>query len=180
MDSDGQPDAQAGSAGGGSGNGDDGNAGTATGTCTNNDDEDGVKLVTPLIPGSTACVAINAVNSGSTATLYGWMDFNGDGDFDGDANESLTFTSGGTVANGGATNQQACFTVPANATFTGGDTHMRFRLTNRHTQRRHTLGWRRDKLAKWKIITANWRVWVTICGWTAAQRLTLRTLGTRP
>ncbi len=30
---------------------------------------------------------------------------------------------------GSVTDQQYCFTVPAGATFTGGKTHMRFRLT---------------------------------------------------
>ena len=126
-ETDGVPNAQAGT---GAAGGDDHAVGTATGSCTGNDDEDGATLVTPLIPGATACVEIDAHNTtGGNATLYGWMDFDGDGQFDGDANESLTFSSGGTIANGGATDQRACFTVPAGATFDGGETHMRFRLT---------------------------------------------------
>lgn len=128
-ESDGTPDAQAGVAGGG---GDNIGVGASTiGSCAvANNDEDGVTLVTPLVAGEEACVAVDAANStGGNATLYGWIDFNGDGDFDGDANEAITFTSGGTIANGGATDQQACFTVPSGATFDGGETHMRFRLT---------------------------------------------------
>lgn len=121
IDGDGQPDAQAG--------GDDVASGTATGTCGAGGDEDGVALTTPLIPGEQACVAVTAVNStGGPATLYGWMDFNGDGDFAGDANEALTFADA-SVANGGVSGQNYCFTVPAAATFDGGETHMRFRLS---------------------------------------------------
>lgn len=98
------------------------------------DDEDGVTLVTPLIAGNQACLTINAVNNGDVdATLYGWIDFNGDGDFGdgsgGDVDEFVVFISGSTVAAGGANDQSACFTAPVGATFAGGETHMRFRLT---------------------------------------------------
>jgi len=136
-ETDGQPDPHAGNAGGGSGNGDDGNAGATTGTCTNDDDEDGVTLSSPLIPGAQACVTVSAHNAlTSDATLLGWIDFNGDGAFD--SSEALTngssgdyqFNSGAaTVPAGGVSNASYCFEVPANATFDGGETHMRFRLT---------------------------------------------------
>ena len=127
--------------------GDDGNqAGAPTSslpvgvTCT--DDENGVTLVTPLVAGGQACVAVTAVNTtGGAANLWGWIDFNGDGAFT--TGEALTGGAGGTGGNfaGGvativdgytgsnpATNQ-FCFQVPAAATFDGGETHMRFRLT---------------------------------------------------
>ncbi|MCG8330648.1 MAG: hypothetical protein MI974_23325, partial [Chitinophagales bacterium] len=59
------------------------------GVCVNNDDEDGVSLLTPLIPGSTACIEVTATSVNGTAVLNAWIDFNGDGDFVGDANENL-------------------------------------------------------------------------------------------
>ena len=90
--------------------GDDGNqAGAATSSlpegfsCT--DDEDGVTLVTPLIAGSQACVAVTAENTtGGAASLWGWIDFDGNGVFTTD--EALASGSGGTggsFSNGVAT-----------------------------------------------------------------------------
>ncbi|MCK5921386.1 MAG: DUF11 domain-containing protein, partial [Methylococcales bacterium] len=114
------------------------NSGFDVGTCSGDDDEDGVALTTPMIAGNQACVTVTANNDGAATTLYGWIDFNGDGDFDGDANEALDNGSGGTGGNfsGGSvaitadvTAQTYCFEVPAAATFDGGETHMRFRLT---------------------------------------------------
>jgi hypothetical protein len=125
---DGQPDAQAGM---GAAGGDDHGVGTVPGgfpACTAGDDEDGVKLVTPLIPGNQACVSVSAQNTtGSPAVLQGWMDFDGSGTID--ASEELVLTGGGAVP-GNLTNQQYCFTVPAGATFFGGKTYMRFRLSS--------------------------------------------------
>ncbi len=136
-DSDGQPDYQAGTDGSG---GDDNDGSTAAaGSCSpTGDDEDGVTLATPLIAGAQACVAVTAVNTtGGAANLYGWIDFNGNGAFE--AGEALTGGSGGTggnfsggvasVANNTSGSNTYCFQVPANATFSGGETHMRFRLT---------------------------------------------------
>ena len=119
--------------------GDDQTPGLLTeGVCVNNDDEDGVSLLTPLIPGSTACIEVTATSVNGTAVLNAWIDFNGDGDFAGDPNENLTFTSidgapiGATtdapVANGTGT-YVYCFDVPAGATFPNQETHMRFRLS---------------------------------------------------
>ncbi|MCP4428201.1 MAG: hypothetical protein GY803_27245 [Chloroflexi bacterium] len=135
VDSDlnGAPDAAAGTDGsGGDDSGDTAVSDTEYGTCsTAGDDEDGVTLVTPMIPGYQACVSVTAVNTGASANLYGWIDFNGDGDFAGDADELLDdidFASGSaTIAASGTADY--CFTVPTGATFSGGDTHMRFRLT---------------------------------------------------
>ncbi len=93
-------------------------------------DEDGVTLVTPLIAGAEACVEVDAVVTGTVdAVLQGWIDFNGDGDFDADANEALAFADS-SVPVGGVTDQNYCFTVPPGATFGGGETHMRFRLSS--------------------------------------------------
>jgi hypothetical protein len=102
---------------------------TTYGTCTPaNDDEDGVTLVTPLIPGNQACVAVTA-NNGVAGVLQGWIDFDGSGAFD--AGEALTFTSaGGGAVPAGAVNQNYCFNVPASATFFGGQAYMRFRLSS--------------------------------------------------
>ena len=116
----GAPDFEAGTDGSG---GDDQTTGLLTeGTCAGNDDEDGIFLLTPLIPGSTACIEVTATSVNGTAVLNAWIDFNGDGDFVGDANENLVFTSidgapiGATtdapVANGTGT-YVYCFDVPA-------------------------------------------------------------------
>ncbi|MDJ0757303.1 MAG: SdrD B-like domain-containing protein [Ardenticatenaceae bacterium] len=106
---------------------------TAAGTCIDNDDEDGVVLADPLIPGAESCVSVAAVNStAGNATLQGWIDFNGNGTFDvGEELDTGDFAGGGaTVANGGPFNQELCFTVPGSASFDGGETHMRFRLSS--------------------------------------------------
>lgn len=128
-ESDGQPDLEAGEDG--VGGDDSGAGGTTHGTCaTANDDEDGVALVTPLIPGAQACISVTAHNAtGSDATLQGWIDFNGDGDYDGDASDELTFIGGGAIPDGGVSGQDYCFIVPAGATFDGGETHLRYRIS---------------------------------------------------
>ncbi len=120
----------------GSANGDDTSTGYYTaGTCaTAGDDEDGVQLVTPLLPGTQACVQVTAHNSitpAANAHLYAWFDWNGDGLFStSEALSSADFSGGAvTIPNGGVTNHTYCFDVPATATFNNGRVHMRFRLT---------------------------------------------------
>ena len=118
--------------------GDDNTNGLFTeGTCTGNDDEDGVRLISPLVPGSEACIEVTATSTDGTAIFNGWIDFNGDGDFTGDASELLFFTSAdgstvnsidGPIPNGTST-QTFCFMVPSDASFEGSETHMRFRLS---------------------------------------------------
>ena len=93
-------------------------------SCT--DDEDGVTLVTPLIPGYQACVAVTANNT-TAGVLQGWIDFDGSGAFV--ASEALTFT-GSAVVPTGVVNQNYCFNVPSTATFFGGQAYMRFRLSS--------------------------------------------------
>jgi len=126
---DGIPDAMAGLMGGG----DDGDAGLVTfGTSTPaGDDENGVMLTTPMIPGSTATIMVDAMNmTGSAAVLQAWVDFNGSGTFE--AGEQLTFTNvnGGAVPSpAGLSGAKLTFAVPANAMFTDGNAHVRFRLS---------------------------------------------------
>ncbi len=112
----------------------------AAGSCdATGDDEDGVKLVSPLIAGSQSCVEVSLHNGLSQQVhLYGWIDFNGDGQFA--SSEALTggvdgdrqFQNGLVTlpASADISAQRFCFKTPANATFEGGETHMRFRLTS--------------------------------------------------
>ncbi len=130
IDIDGQPEAMAGFMTGG----DDGNAGPgALGICTPlADDENGITFPTPLIPGNQACVKVTARNNtGGAAFLQAWIDFNGNGTFE--ASEQLTTgnfaPAGASIPNGGVTNQNFCFDVPATATFNGGNLFARFRLS---------------------------------------------------
>ena len=114
--------------------GDDATTATVTvGTCASpGDDEDGVQLITPLLPGAEACVQVTAHNAtGGNAYLYAWFDWNGDGQFDaGELVNTGDFSAGYvTIPDGGVSGQQYCFTVPSTATFDGGEVHMRFRLT---------------------------------------------------
>ena len=100
-ESDGQPNASA--------SGDD-NAG---------DDEDGVTLPS-FAAGQAAAVQVSAINTGSLpATLYGFIDFNGDGNFD-DAGETVSVVV--PAGTNSATNFTLNFNVPNNAEWypTGG------------------------------------------------------------
>ncbi|HFC11930.1 MAG TPA: hypothetical protein ENJ56_03725, partial [Anaerolineae bacterium] len=129
-ESNGNPDSFAGASLAG---GDDATAGVAYADCANGDDEDGVTLLTSLIPGAEACVSVTAKNTtGSTAVLQAWIDFDGDNSFAGDPNEEIVFTDA-TVQNG-TTISEYCFQVPSadqidGEAYKGGDVHMRFRLS---------------------------------------------------
>ncbi|MDJ0756476.1 MAG: GEVED domain-containing protein [Ardenticatenaceae bacterium] len=135
-DTDGAADGEAGVDGsGGDDAGDSSTPGQINGSCSpTGDDDDGITLLTPLIPGAQACIAVTATNNtGAAANLYSFIDFNGDGDFDGDTDDLLDggdFAGGvATIPDGGVSNAIYCFNVPAGATFNGGDTHFRWRLT---------------------------------------------------
>ena len=118
--------------------GDDNHAGGfIQGSCSNDDDEDGVQLITPIVPSGEACLAVTANVPSGNAQLNGWIDFNGDGDFVADPTDQLIFTRrdsttlnnvNGTVPAGNSS-YRFCFNVPATATYDGGETHMRFRLS---------------------------------------------------
>ena len=132
-DSDGQPEFLA--------DGDDNNASPFTeGDCAEDgDDEDGIEFITPLIPGYDACVKIKTTVARGQAYINAFIDFNGDGDFINDPNDYVYFTKAGDqtlvtpISNlslpQGTVEQIYCFKVPADATFEGGETHARFRIS---------------------------------------------------
>jgi len=87
------------------------------------DDEDGVTLPT-FIAGRSADVTVSVANTtGQLATLYGFIDFNGDGDF-ADAGEQVTTT----VPTGTTGDDTLTFDVPAGADTTQ-NLGARFRLS---------------------------------------------------
>ncbi|MFM9951874.1 MAG: SdrD B-like domain-containing protein, partial [Saprospiraceae bacterium] len=98
------------------------------------DDENGIVFETPLIPGFEACVRVTTTNlTGSNAVFQGWVDWNNDGDF-ADVDEQLNTVSFAAAAPGalvpiGTNVNLFCFDVPATATFNGGLTFARFRLS---------------------------------------------------
>ncbi|MER2624186.1 MAG: CshA/CshB family fibrillar adhesin-related protein, partial [Accumulibacter sp.] len=77
------------------------NAATALGDDTNNtDDEDGVASFPPLTRNATS-YAVNVTvhnTSGGPAMLWGWVDFNGDGQFSADESASATVANGSNPA----------------------------------------------------------------------------------
>ncbi len=127
---DGIPDPMAGSME----DGDDNDPGLAIfGTCEEaGDDEDGIEFVTPMVPGTQACIEVTAVNNkGVDATLQMWVDWNGDGQFQ-DV-EELVLTSenhpANTIPDGGVEDEKFCFEVPETAVFNNGNAMIRFRLS---------------------------------------------------
>jgi uncharacterized repeat protein (TIGR01451 family)/fimbrial isopeptide formation D2 family protein len=141
-------------------NGDNNNTGLRTeGQSGVNGDEDGIKFLTPLVPGDTACIEVTYVapQSGDPLKLNGFIDFNGDGDFDIDAlsqatDDQLDFLVKGSntpaSVNGVLPLNQSkiilCFVVPSNAAFSTGNIFARFRLScngdlgpNRNQRRWH-------------------------------------------
>ena len=100
----------------------------ATGDDANGDDEDGVTLPT-LITGGTVTISVDVHNgSGSTVFVQGWIDWNGDGDFD-DANEQIATNVA--VGAGTDTTLSLPVSVPADATTT--PTFSRFRISTSNT-----------------------------------------------
>jgi hypothetical protein len=79
-------------------------------------DEDGV-VVTPLVPGTTATVTVTASRHGGV--LQGWVDFNGDNDFNDPGERIFTNASLSAGAN------TLTFQVPAS--ITSGNVYARFR-----------------------------------------------------
>jgi hypothetical protein len=127
---DGQPDDMAGMMGGG----DDGNVGLVTfGTPAEaGDDEDGIRLISPLIPGYPAMLQVSAMNMlEDDAVLQGWIDWNGNGQFDsGEQLNTGDFAPNGAIVPvGGLDDAKLTFDVPANAVFSMGNAFARFRLS---------------------------------------------------
>jgi hypothetical protein len=96
---------------------------------TGSDDEDGVTLsaLTPATTGGLSVVVTN--NSGATAYLNAWIDFNNNGVFT-DAGEQITTNSSVATNTNGAT-RALSFAVPADAI--PGQRGARFRLTSTQT-----------------------------------------------
>ncbi|KAA3639406.1 MAG: hypothetical protein DWQ02_03775, partial [Bacteroidetes bacterium] len=114
-------------------NGDDNNASAvshpAGAGCA--DDEDGVTLVTPMVPGYEACFEVDVINgTGAAAVLQAWVDFDGDGSVAGEELTTGDFGGGGvSVPVGGLTDAVVCFDVPATTVFSQGNAFVRFRLS---------------------------------------------------
>ncbi|WP_146154671.1 GEVED domain-containing protein [Photobacterium kishitanii] len=91
----------------------------------NGDDEDGVQIL-PLdnspIPTSYHTKVLVTNNTGSNATLHGWIDWNLNGRFDGDEHTSLTINSS-------VTNQTVDLTWTSFTGISAGAAVARFRLT---------------------------------------------------
>ena len=104
--------------------------GTATGDDTTGlDDEDGFTAPAQIVAGQTTTLTVDVTNtSGSDAVLYGFVDWNNDGDFD-DAGETVTASVGGAFGTGTVA---LTFTAPLDAV-TGVDLGTRFRLSTDST-----------------------------------------------
>ena len=89
------------------------------------DDEDGVRLISPLGPGAPATFEVTVTNTtGSNAFLQGFMDFNRDGVFGpGEQFATNIAVTAGTVA------EKKLVTVNVPAGVTPGTTYTRFRLS---------------------------------------------------
>jgi hypothetical protein len=143
---DGQPDADAGSKSGG----DDGVAGRFR-KGTGSDDETGIRLLTPLIPGEMAYLQVSYTsqdtiptggNTNRDAFLRSFIDFNGDGDLD-DLSDIVDYSliapgiagpfspTTDNVQLAGGTNQiqVLAFRVPVSAIYRNGTAYMRHRLS---------------------------------------------------
>ncbi len=101
---------------------------------TLDDDEDGIKFITPLIPGFKATISVDYTLVEEDGFLNGWIDFNGNGMLD--TAEALEFYSDGvapstdgTLAMAIDTTVELCFDVPADAVYNEGNVHARFRLS---------------------------------------------------
>ncbi len=146
---DGQPDDDAGSKEGGD---DDVNTAFAKGDTT--DDESGIRLLSPLLPGERAFIQVTYTSQDTVlaggyadmdAFLNAFIDFNGDGDLE-DATDAITFTHQGTslttlvditdttnptLPGGDSLVQVLAFTVPDTSItdFNDGVAFMRYRLS---------------------------------------------------
>ncbi|MBK8877093.1 MAG: HYR domain-containing protein [Haliscomenobacter sp.] len=148
---DGAPDEHAGAKGYGEDDGDDEkdsdpNSWKQGAACT--DDEDGIRFLTPLMPGYEACIELRYALpdnfDGPDGFLNAWIDYNGNGTLD--ANEKLAWTK----VNGAAASIEAttgalelerifmtngggkvivCFDVPKDAAYFTGNVLSRFRLS---------------------------------------------------
>ena len=106
------------------GEGDGQQSAIADGDDTNTDDEDGIAAFPTFYAGQTANITASVTNTtGSQATLYGWIDFNNDGQLD-----NATERASVSVPSGGTGNVTLTFSVPGGAV-TSTDLGARFRLS---------------------------------------------------
>ncbi|MEN0002758.1 MAG: SdrD B-like domain-containing protein, partial [Bacteroidota bacterium] len=71
------------------GDGDDGTVSSFAKGTAGVDDEDGVRFLTPLVPGNVSCIEVTSTLPTGGGFLNGWIDFNGNDIFE--ANEQITF-----------------------------------------------------------------------------------------
>jgi hypothetical protein len=108
----------------GTGNGDDASP-------LQNDDEDGITFLTPIVPGKIAQFSFYAVNNSvHTAYLNVWADWDNDGTLElvsvGNSGD-LILAGPGAISS--SNKRIISFLVPASATLEGGKVNFRFRLT---------------------------------------------------
>jgi hypothetical protein len=103
-----------------------GGTGTTDDT-TGTDDEDSVTLATLLSTDTTYSVNVNVTNnSGSTANLRGWIDFDGNGTFDDDESATATVNTG---TNGGTSTLTWSNIGSTGPNIVAGNTYVRIRMT---------------------------------------------------
>ncbi len=106
------------------GEGDGQQSAIADGDDANTDDEDGIASFPTFYAGQSANITVSVTNTtGNQATLYGWIDFNNDGQLD-----NSTERASVTVLSGGASNVTLAFNVPGGAV-TSTSLGARFRLS---------------------------------------------------
>ncbi|MGC4041405.1 MAG: Ig-like domain-containing protein [Flavobacterium sp.] len=92
----------------------------------NTDADDGITSTTLLISGTQLCATVAVQNLGTVnATLYGWIDFDNNGSFDGDEFASITVPAGSAAG----TNVQLCYDISSLPSLDGTNVYSRFRLT---------------------------------------------------
>ncbi|MGV3484062.1 MAG: Ig-like domain-containing protein [Planctomycetaceae bacterium] len=86
------------------------------------DDEDGVRILTPIGPGANATFEVSLTNTtGQTGFLQAWFDFNRDGDFNDAGERAITdATPASGIVN---------FNIPIPSTVTPGPLYSRFRYS---------------------------------------------------
>lgn len=74
---------------------DDTASGFSKGMCNGDDDEDGVRILTPLVPGNISCIEVTSTLPAGGGFLNAWVDYNGNDAFE--ANEQIVFQTDGII-----------------------------------------------------------------------------------
>ena len=104
-------------------------------TCPDADDEDGINFISPMLPGYEVCFEVTSHAYRDSAFLTGWIDLDGDSLFQ--KSEQILFKNSIGISafdmpvDSGFSVERFCFDMPTDATFQGGETHFRFRLSER-------------------------------------------------